>query len=273
MFQTRPLPGGLGMEILDFSGASTRDPEALKAFRELLREHWLVKTNVEDFGESEQRRLAEAIGEITIRGSYDVDPDTPDMQYVSNTRGDGILGRGRLGYHHDHLFYEQPLTALMLYGIEVPESGSVTGFRSCADQLRILSPELREAVQDVECLHMYDYTKIHAGRYKPWDDPDDASPEAESDYKPFIWEQPGSGVKVLWHSPSTISFRGIEREAGIALYGEIDDYLAEHTAEIAGYEHHWRTGDLLVWDNLMVCHARMPFDNSEPRTLRRTPII
>ena len=261
MFETKPIPGGLGVEILNFDNDCTEDADTLNAFNDLLREHWLIKTHVDDFGETEQRRLAQAIGEITIRGSYDVDPDTPDMQYVSNTRGDGILGRGRLGYHHDHLFYEQPLTALMLYGIEIPESGSITGFRSCADQYRVLTPALKQAAEGIECLHMYDYTKIHAGRFKPWDDPDDASPDAESDYKPFVWQQPDTGTRVLWHSPSTISFRGIDRDDGIALYNEIDNQLNTHADEIATYEHHWQTGDLLVWDNLMVAHARLPFQN------------
>ena len=37
--------------------------------------------------------------------------------------------------------------------------------------------------------------------------------------------------------------------------------------------HDWAAGDLLIWDNLMLQHARLPFDSSEPRTLRRTPIL
>ena len=79
MFDVQPIPGGLGIEILNFTRESTEDAAAMQAFNGLLRRHWLVKTSVTGFGEAEQRRLAQAIGEITIRGSYDVDPDTPDM--------------------------------------------------------------------------------------------------------------------------------------------------------------------------------------------------
>ena len=45
----------------------------------------------------------------------------------------------------------------------------------------------------------------------------------------------------------SISFRGIEREPGIKLYTQIDDYLSEHNNEIAGYEHRWQPGDLLFY--------------------------
>jgi alpha-ketoglutarate-dependent taurine dioxygenase len=35
------------------------------------------------------------------------------------------------------------------------------------------------------------------------------------------------------------------------------------------YRHAWEVGDLLVWDNLLLQHARPDFDPQERRTLRR----
>jgi taurine dioxygenase len=35
------------------------------------------------------------------------------------------------------------------------------------------------------------------------------------------------------------------------------------------YEHHWVNGDLVVWDNLSVQHARRRVAKDTPRTLRR----
>lgn len=38
------------------------------------------------------------------------------------------------------------------------------------------------------------------------------------------------------------------------------------------YEHVWKVGDLLLWDNLAVQHARTDFDPNERRALRRTQL-
>jgi taurine dioxygenase len=36
-----------------------------------------------------------------------------------------------------------------------------------------------------------------------------------------------------------------------------------------GYEHRWRAGDLVLWDNRCTLHARRDFDPSEARWMRR----
>jgi taurine dioxygenase len=43
--------------------------------------------------------------------------------------------------------------------------------------------------------------------------------------------------------------------------------------EAIQYRHHWQPGDLVLWNNRSLQHARTPYDESLPRTLRRTPIM
>ena len=38
------------------------------------------------------------------------------------------------------------------------------------------------------------------------------------------------------------------------------------------YRHQWREGDLLVWDNRLLHHARSYYDNAQNRVLRRCAI-
>jgi len=38
------------------------------------------------------------------------------------------------------------------------------------------------------------------------------------------------------------------------------------------YEHRWRVGDLLLWDNRSTMHRRDPFDNDSRRVMHRTQI-
>ena len=38
------------------------------------------------------------------------------------------------------------------------------------------------------------------------------------------------------------------------------------------YGHHWRIGDLVLWDNRSTMHRRDPFDNAARRVMHRTQI-
>jgi alpha-ketoglutarate-dependent 2,4-dichlorophenoxyacetate dioxygenase len=47
--------------------------------------------------------------------------------------------------------------------------------------------------------------------------------------------------------------------------------LMEHaTQRDFVFTHRWRVGDLVVWDNRCTMHRGRPFDETEPRDMRRT---
>jgi taurine dioxygenase len=58
----------------------------------------------------------------------------------------------------------------------------------------------------------------------------------------------------------------IELSRGRQLLGTLFDQL-ERDEFI--YEHAWAEGDLVIWDNRCLVHARTDFDPSEKRLLRR----
>ncbi len=266
-----PLECGLGVEVTGLVVDDYLDDEVLGMLANLFNEHHLIKTNVTGFEEEHQFALANAIGEITDRAGAPGQSKNPGMQYVSNVRPDGVLGKGAIHFHHDHLFYDPPLKALMLYGIEVPASGSETHFRSAVAFYDALPAELKTRVEGIRCKHLYDHTKIAAREYRDWDT--EPTPGSPTKTRPWVWLDPVTGDKALLHSQSTLDFEGIERDAGIELYKELTAYGEAHAEEICTYRHHWQPGDLIVWNNLLVAHARLPFAKEEPRTLRRTPII
>lgn len=280
---TTELSGGLGVRVDDLSVDALQDDAVIAALGELLRSRSLILAHFPELSEADQAQMGMAFGLVTDRGGNGKKPDPgrgsncgvrpTGAIYMSNTRKDGIRGDGWLPFHHDHLFYKDPLSALMLYAIEVPTSGSETWFRCGVSALESLPAELRARADGVFCQHLCDFVKIAEGRSRLWDDPADATPGSPFDWKPLIWTDPATGRQALLQAPSTIDFRGIDRSEGIELYNEIDNHLVEHDEEIAGLRHPWKPGDLVAWDNMMIAHARPPFDGAEPRTLRRTPIL
>ena len=62
---------------------------------------------------------------------------------------------------------------------------------------------------------------------------------------------------------------GYDAEASSKL---LDELWAYATQPKFCYEHHWRIGDLLLWDNRSTMHRRDPFDNGQRRMMHRTQI-
>jgi taurine dioxygenase len=87
---------------------------------------------------------------------------------------------------------------------------------------------------------------------------------------PIIRTHPESGRPVL--------FLGRRRNAyvdGLPLADSeaLLDTLWSHATDPAfTWHHHWRAGDLLLWDNRAVLHRRDPFDESARRIMHRTQI-
>jgi taurine dioxygenase len=67
----------------------------------------------------------------------------------------------------------------------------------------------------------------------------------------------------------TSHFDGMSPAESEALYGHV---LAHLLSEPHVYGHQWRQGDLVVWDNLAVAHARQSLSDAGGRTLRRVTV-
>ncbi|WP_336964563.1 TauD/TfdA family dioxygenase [Sphingobium aquiterrae] len=264
-----PLTNTLGAEVHGVNLHEPFDDETSAVLRKGFDEYNLLLIRGVDISAPEQSRYGEVFGRIEVRkgiatGAVAQEPGT---QYISNTRADGILGDGELKFHQDHLFHEEPLRALMLYAMEIPDSGSQTKWRSGNAIYEALSADLRARAEAVKCLHVFDYDRkdysVEVGF-------SNLSANAKTALQPLVWRSPATGKPAVWVVRfSTADFEGVSHGEGEALLDEIWQ-AAESVEE---YVHEWKSGDLLIWNNLALQHARMPFNAEERRTLRRTPLL
>ena len=88
--------------------------------------------------------------------------------------------------------------------------------------------------------------------------------------QPIVITHPATGKKALYvsrlMSARIEGFAPAESEAALAQLFDI----AEDPAIV--YEHEWRLGDLVVWDNWCSIHARKDFPREEKRLMRRCTI-
>jgi len=261
--KTRALSPALGVEILGLDLSAPLTPAIEGALRDLYARHHLLLLRDQRIEEDAQVRLAELFGPIARRA--------PSMRnartaLVSNSRPGGILGEGVLHFHSDNTFFAHPLKALSLYAIEVPDAGGDTLFANCALVFEALPAALQHRLEGLTSYQLFDY----GGPYDRRSQEEGAAPDAPRAVHPLVWTDPQTGRKVLFMSEhTTVRINEIDAEAGEALIAELRGWIADPRF---GYRHRWRVGDLLLWDNIVLQHARETFDPAQPRTLRRTPI-
>ena len=82
---------------------------------------------------------------------------------------------------------------------------------------------------------------------------------------------PVTGRKALYVNPLiTARVEDASPDEGDALLDELFEFTEQ--PELI-YEHVWRPGDLVLWDNWCSCHARTDFPETERRLLRRCTIL
>ena len=88
--------------------------------------------------------------------------------------------------------------------------------------------------------------------------------------QPIFVTNPDSGRTALYvNRLNTMWIEGMERADSEAVLNRLFD-LTEDPANI--YEHVWRSGDLVMWDNLACLHARTDWPGDQRRTLRRCTV-
>lgn len=231
----------------------------------LFLEHRVLLFRNQDLDGDEQVQFAEMFGDVSRR-DY-MAKAAGGFAHISNNRADGILSNGELFFHADHCFYPDPLKAICLYAIEVPESGGETKFADASQALKRMPAELRQRIEGRTGLHLYDYAGDYGNRMLE----ENTSADAPRHEHPIIWSHPETGQEILLvNKISTAKINGLPREEGDELLDELASYVDN---EELIYCHNWRPGDLLIWDNRALQHARMNFDPAQKRTIRRVPLV
>ena len=196
----------------------------------------------------------------------------PEIYIVSNVKVNGeaigSLGAGEAVWHTDMSYLDVPPMASMLYAIEVPPVGGNTSFCSMYAIYEALPPEIKRRIANLKIKHDGTY---NSGGYlrqgvTATDDPR-ASPGA---VHPLVCTHPDTGRKMLYLGRRRNAYlMGLELAESEALLDELWQFVKQPEFS---WEHVWRVGDLVMWDNRCTMHRRDPFDDTSRRILHRTQI-
>ena len=200
----------------------------------------------------------------------DIIPDLPpEIMIVSNVRVDGkplgLAHDGEMWFHSDMCYAEIPHTATLLYAVDLPSEGGNTMFADMYAAYNNLKLATRDRLEGSKALQVHDYKRTE----RPGVDLDLS--KIGNFAHPVFVTHPETGKKALYvNRLMTARIEGFDRQESDALLEELFA-VGEDPAII--YEHVWRPGDLVMWDNRCITHARTDFPHEERRLLRRTTLI
>jgi taurine dioxygenase len=180
-------------------------------------------------------------------------PDHPEitMLGVNKFGPDGqldmaIYRRGAEDWHTDGAYDEEPFKATQLYALAVPSRGGDTFFASMYAAYDGLPQRLKDRLEGRQGAFTY------GGRRKAT-----ALLNAEDRdwipvFHPIIRTHPETGRKGLYFDPGKIlRIEGLEAAESDALIEELAGRMIQPEGE---YRHHWRKGDIVIWDNRCSYH-------------------
>lgn len=255
----------LGARVDGLDLARPLDEPTRAALRDALDGHGLLLFSEQRLDPEQQLAVAEIFGAVSQQG--DNAARAGRYGHISNDYNVGFAGDSELRFHADHCFFPKPLKALMLYAIELPPSGGDTLFADARAAYANLPARLKERIATLRARHAYDYPSAR-GHFRAGIEK--LPPTATVAEHPIVLIHPRSKQPLIYvNRELTYEIVGLSSDESTALLDELIGYVNDDSVI---YRHVWRTGDLVVWDNIALQHARTPFEPRFTRTLRRVQI-
>jgi taurine dioxygenase len=273
----RPLNKACGAEIIGVDLTQELTRAQVDAIQKAWDEHLVLLFRGQDLTQEDQLRFAANFGELGARkkapdalkdraeGKLQLDPR---VLLVSNMKENGVplgaFGDGDMWFHIDSGYSEKPYKYTFIYGLKLPSTGGNTLFSNMYKAYDAVPERLKKLLTGKRALHVHEYK-----RNEKVDANTDIS-KVPHWFHPVFITHPRTGRKSLFVDRlMTARIEGFSAQESDEILAELYE-IGENPANI--YEHVWKLGDFVMWDNLATIHARTYFPKEEDRMLRRCTI-
>ncbi|MER0477260.1 TauD/TfdA family dioxygenase [Streptomyces sp. Edi2] len=270
--QLRSLAGGFGAEIdVDLTSSAARGSSV--ELTQALHRHRLLVFPGQHLNHADLLAAAALFGTVDtdVDRTYAV-PGFPGITTISNIVEDGAHvgiydGDDEEEWHADGSFKPNLPRATLLYSVITPEAGGQTRFADATRAYTDLPAELQEEIKGLRAVHSIRHlgdlqNQASGGQSSTATGSLAAMPDVEH---PLVRTHPVTAARSLLLGSMVISgIVDMDAEASARLVAE----LLEHTTSPPYlHTHHWRQGDLVIWDNQATLHTASPCDSSRHHRL------
>jgi taurine dioxygenase len=259
--QTSALSGSIGLEVTGLELATPLDPATSQDLRQALLESNGVLIFRDQFLTPEaQHSFALLWGEPIVTphlASYAF-PGFPAVLRVDNP---GKTKAVTENWHSDSIFLPHPPAITILAAQELPATGGDTMWSNLYSAYERLSPGMQRLLTGLR------------GKFTGHQpDPETGQSREVFTLHPIVREHPETRRKALLighPGDSVVAFEDMSPEESRPLL----DFLYDHATKAdLIYRHHWRPGDVVMWDNRCTAHYAVHDYGTATRSLSRVTV-
>jgi len=274
-FAVRPLTPKLGAEISGVSLAGDVPDEVFRAIYQAFLRYQVLLFPSQDVPPGRQVALARHFGEVQIHvmNQYHAD-GYPELYRLSNLDENGKPNgkhpdKGTLEWHTDGSWQRVTGHATIIYGEVMPETGGETHFCDMYGAYERLSDAWKTRIAGLRAVHNLDFSRTRRhGEDLMTEEQKRAKPPVD---QPIVRTHPETGRKCLYLGDHAEYIVGMPYDEGRAMIEELNA-MAPHPD--LTYEHRWKTGELIVWDNRCLLHRATAYDPAtQGRVIRRCTVL
>lgn len=257
------------------------EPRQWSVIEDAFHNHAVLVFPGQHLGEADQVAFGRRFGDLSI-----------ELLLLSNRRDDGSLVgesdpmrkllEGNEDWHTDSSFKRLAAKASILSAREVPRRGGETEWADMRAAYAALTPAQREKVSGLSAYHSLVHSQAKIGAdpaqtgeavgaltYGGGGPRPDATTDRSDPLRPLVKVHPRTGRPALYAGRHAYGVPGLEPEESERL---LDELVAQACQPPRVYQHRWRPGDVVVWDNRCVLHRARPYDHTEPRVMVHTRV-
>ena len=274
-FAVRPLTPKLGAEISGVSLAGDVPDDVFRAIYQAFLRYQVLLFPSQDVPPGRQVALARHFGEVQIHvmNQYHAD-GYPELYRLSNLDENGKPNgkhpdKGTLAWHTDGSWQRVTGHATIIYGEVMPETGGETHFCDMYGAYERLSDAWKTRIAGLRAVHNLDFSRTRRhGEDLMTEEQKRAKPPVD---QPIVRTHPETGRKCLYLGDHAEYIVGMPYDEGRAMIEELNA-MAPHPD--LTYEHRWKTGELIVWDNRCLLHRATAYDPAtQGRVIRRCTVL
>ncbi len=269
----RSLNGDFGVEAIGIDISRPLAPSVAAELRQAFDRHRILVIRGQNLSPETHIAFSRNFGELEIHVLNEYHKAAhPEIFELSNIGPDGRPNavhpdRGTLFWHTDASFQAKPALATILYAEQVPSNGGHTMLADMIGAYEALGRSEQQRYLGLWVRHDLHISRRKAGYPGMTEAQRKQAPPV---VQPLVRLHEPTGRKAIYLGSHGQEFLDMDEVESRGLMERVMNHCTEPRFI---YEHVWKAGDLVMWDNRATVHRGTEYDTAiEPRVVRRTVI-
>ena len=267
---TQQITPEIGVEVTGLAGHELVDPARAAECQAALDAHGVVVYREAGIGDADLLAFTEMLGTVVIPKMGGLE-EHPGVDVISLDPAESSLAKYRrstIFWHLDGTTDELPQKATLLTALVVADEGGDTEFAHTYAAYAALPEDEKARLADLRVEHSLAAAQLMFTP-EPTENQRAAWDQVPSRVHPLVWRR-RDGRRSLLIGSTAGRIVDLPEDESRALLDHLLEWVTQPRFVL---RHHWRPGDLVVWDNTGLLHRAIPYEATSHRLLHRTTLV